>query len=129
MSQTNFPLGPGADVRWHISMTPREAVDFLQKLATDDAFRSALETNPQQVLAQYHTFLSHGQFPTPVTLPSKQDLQDALNTFTTEAVPGIPSRQTIVIPIKPASGGTELLPVYSFFIQLFLSQIVQEKIE
>jgi putative modified peptide len=69
------------DERLEISLTPREAHELITKLATDDAFRSRLESEPREILAQYHITLPVADAAGRVALPSKESLQHALRRF------------------------------------------------
>ena len=70
-----------ADVRGTISLTPREAQEFLSKLATDDDFRSRLEASPREVLGEYHLNIPVEAFRSRFGLPSKAEMADALRAF------------------------------------------------
>jgi putative modified peptide len=71
-----------ADRRLTISLTPTEARDFLLRLASDDAFRSRLEQQPEEVLAEHHIHLPAEHVPSRSVLPSKELLRRALENFT-----------------------------------------------
>ena len=47
-------LEKAANVRISMNMTPREAFNFILRLSSDDEFRSRLERNPHEVLAEHH---------------------------------------------------------------------------
>jgi len=69
--------------RVSFNLTPREALDFLKKLSSDDEFRSRLQQSPREVLAEHHIHFPTDYFPDAVTLPSKELLEEALRSFTT----------------------------------------------
>ncbi len=68
------------DKRISINATPAEAFEFASKLAHDDEFRSRVECNPEEALAEYHIYLQ--DLPEEITLPPKEDLQVALKQLT-----------------------------------------------
>ena len=70
-----------ADVRGTISLTPREAHEFLSRLATDDAFRARLETSPHEVLSEYHLSIPIEVFGNEFGIPSKEEMADTLQAF------------------------------------------------
>jgi hypothetical protein len=70
------------DEPMEISLTPRQAQDFITRLATDDAFRSRIEAEPREVLSSYHIFLPVVDAGGAIALPSKELLQGALRRFT-----------------------------------------------
>jgi hypothetical protein len=82
-------------------MTPREAFNFVLKLASDDTFRAQLEQNPSEVLAAHHIYAPPHLFtPSPPSLPTKEDMQRALSDLlhgreTTLAV--IPFDSTVTV--------------------------------
>ncbi len=59
-----------------VSADPQAVLQFMQKLATDDAFRAQLERDPANVLAQCGITLS--DVPASIKLPPKAHFQDAL---------------------------------------------------
>jgi hypothetical protein len=69
--------------RVSFQLTPREAHDFLRKLVGDDDFRSRLEREPREVLAEHHIYFPPEYFPESVALPSKDLIQEALRSFST----------------------------------------------
>ncbi len=56
---------------------------FLLRLATDDDFRYALESNPEKVLQEYGITVepAPGVIPDTVTLPDKQNILDNLDSY------------------------------------------------
>jgi putative modified peptide len=70
------------DQRLNLSITPREAHEFLLKLSTDDEFRRRLERNPAEALAEYHISVPLELIPGVVSLPPKEVVQQALSNFT-----------------------------------------------
>ena len=64
-----------------MSLTPREAVDLLVKLASEDGFRDELQSSPEEVLARFHIYLPPGSLPKIVRLPSKEKLQSILKSM------------------------------------------------
>jgi len=69
------------DTRIPLNLTPTEVYEFLIKLSSDDAFRTRLEQNPTEVLAEHHIHVPIDQLPGIVVLPSKESLQRALDKF------------------------------------------------
>jgi putative modified peptide len=72
-----------ADKRITINATPLEVLEFLQKLATDDAFRARFQKDPGEVLAEHHLYFPVGHLPADAVLPDKAALARALSEFTT----------------------------------------------
>ena len=78
-----------ADTRVNISMTPRESMDLLQRLAGEDNFRAEFESNCRECLASYHINIPASAVPEKITLPAKEDIRDAITSFTVDnALPG-----------------------------------------
>jgi hypothetical protein len=67
-----------ADSRISFNMTPREILEFVLRLASDDDFRSRLENNPHEVLAENHIHIPVPDVPLHVNLPNKDELQRAV---------------------------------------------------
>jgi len=63
-------------------MTPRESYQFAVKLATDDEFREQLERDPLETLAHYHIYLQPHEITSPVRLPAKEDVRQAIEALT-----------------------------------------------
>ena len=72
------------DARFRISMTPKEAHNFIVKLSSDDEFRSRFEKNPKEVLAEHHIDFPSKIIPEYISLPPKDVLQQDLEKFTKE---------------------------------------------
>ena len=66
------------DKRITLNLTPTEAHDFLIKLSNDDEFRSRLERNPHEILAEHHIYIPSKDIPLHASLPPKDALQQAL---------------------------------------------------
>lgn len=73
-----------ADKRVAIAITPREAYEFLNKLAYDDSFRAKFESDPQAIFDEIHVYLPDGVIPEKTTLPPKADFQRALSSAAIE---------------------------------------------
>ncbi len=71
-------LEKAGNVRISINMTPREAFNFILKLSSDDEFRSRLERNPHEILAEHHIYIPSKDIPLHASLPPKDALQQAL---------------------------------------------------
>jgi putative modified peptide len=95
-----------SDARVGINLSPREAVAFLQRLASDDQFRDQFEKNPQEFLAENHIHLPVAEIPEKVVLPSKEELQRVLERVTLG--------EEFVVP-----GGTQFIPLFLIFIAFF----------
>jgi hypothetical protein len=67
-----------ADSRITVSMTPRELMTFVFRLASDDDFRARLERDPHGVLAENHVHIPTPAVPLHINLPPKGELQEAL---------------------------------------------------
>ena len=74
------------DTRISINLTPSEAYQFITKLCRDDAFRDRLQTNPADVLAEHHIYIPTTKVHDIITLPTKAELQHALDQFTNHGV-------------------------------------------
>src|SRR5438552_1140487 len=70
------------DRRINLSITPREAHDFILKLSSDDEFRARLKRNPAKVLAEHHISIPLELIPGVVALPPKKVVREALSNFT-----------------------------------------------
>ena len=75
-----MPVNP-LDTRVSVIMTPRESLDFLQKLAEDDNFRARFRRNPHKVFAEHHIYFPPEHVPDPVRLPPKAALKKILKRF------------------------------------------------
>lgn len=73
------------------ALSPQVPQSFLDKVASDDLFRSELETDPQQALARFNILVDPAQIPERVTLPDKETLQAIAPTGS----PGDPSGDSI----------------------------------
>lgn len=71
-----------ADVRITITMTPREAYNFMHQLSTDDALRARIQANPHEVLAEYGIHVPSRAIPLQASLPPKDQLQQLLIDIT-----------------------------------------------
>jgi predicted lipid carrier protein YhbT len=71
-------LEKARNVRISMNMTPREAFNFVLKLSSDDEFRSRLEMNPHEVLAEHHIHIPSKDIPLHASLPPKDALQQVL---------------------------------------------------
>jgi hypothetical protein len=72
MAASDDPL-----IGFHVSVTPEEANELLEKLLDDD-FRERLESDPRGVLAEYHIEIPEGYFgEEPVTLPTPDEIREA----------------------------------------------------
>ena len=58
-----------------ISTTPEEALDLLERLASDDAFRTRLERSPRKVLEEFHFYIPQDEMPERVELPPEEELR------------------------------------------------------
>lgn len=67
-----------ANARINFNMTPREVLEFLMRLASDDDFRARLEKQPHKALADNHIHVPVKDVPLHVHLPPKDQLQEAL---------------------------------------------------
>jgi hypothetical protein len=61
-----------------MDLTPQEALDFLQKLATDDEFRDRLQGDPRSVLVDYRIEVNDAGLPVKAELPPKEQVQELL---------------------------------------------------
>ena len=83
ISSHEITIAPSlADKRVSVNLTPREAFDFVLKLSCDDEFRSRLEENPSEVLAEHHIYVPQELISGQLTLPPKERLQLALMDIT-----------------------------------------------
>jgi putative modified peptide len=62
-----------------MEITPQDALDFLNKLATDDEFRARLKEDPRSVLVEYRIEINDAGVPTNAELPPKEDVQHLLD--------------------------------------------------
>ena len=67
-----------SEPRVTINMTPREALEFAQRIAYDDSFRAKFESSPREILSFYHIDMSAALIPAKIVLPPKEDIQRAL---------------------------------------------------
>lgn len=70
-----------AEGRGVVAMTPKEAIEFGSRLASDDDFRARLVENPFETLAEYHIYLPPRSLDRPVTLPTKEEAQEVLQAL------------------------------------------------
>jgi hypothetical protein len=64
-------------ISFHVSITPEEANELLEKLLEDD-FRARVDANPRAALAEYHIEIPEGYFgDEPVQLPSPDEILEA----------------------------------------------------
>jgi putative modified peptide len=61
-----------------IEMTPTQAAEFVERLATDEAFRTRYQNETQDVLAEYGVEMPDDMIPEKVELPDPESLQQAL---------------------------------------------------
>ena len=61
-----------------IEMTPTQATEFVERLATDEAFRTRYRNETRDVLAEYGVEVPDGMIPDEVELPDPESLQQAL---------------------------------------------------
>ncbi len=66
--------------RIQVDITPRRAVEFVRRLASDDDFRDEFERDPEKVLREYHIHLPQEYLPDQVTLPPKEDIEDRISS-------------------------------------------------
>lgn len=57
-----------------ISTTPEEALDLLERLASDDSFRGRFERSPRKVLEEFHFYIPEEEMPERVELPAGEEL-------------------------------------------------------
>ena len=72
-----------ADKRIAVNATPHEVHEFLQKLASDDAFRARFKATPGEVLAEHHLHLPVEDLPAEAILPDAAALKKALDHYRT----------------------------------------------
>ena len=60
---------------------PNAVRELLQKLATDDAVRESVESDPVNTFAEYGLDLDPALVPKGVTLPSKEDILENLEEY------------------------------------------------
>ncbi|HKH30300.1 MAG TPA: NHLP-related RiPP peptide [Gaiellaceae bacterium] len=70
----NETPGPGQFA--HITIGESDALDFLDRLATDDAFRDEVAQNPGGVLLAHGIALDAANIPETVTLASKEEIAE-----------------------------------------------------
>ena len=93
MGKEAGPHSSSKDSRVVVALTPREAIEFIVKLATDDDFRRELESAPEETLARHHVYVAPGTLPDIGKLPSKKTCQDILKNLGTG--------QPFVLPLIP----------------------------
>ena len=103
-----------ADSRISISMTPREILTFVFRLASDDEFRARLEHDPHGVLAENHVHIPVPDVPLHINLPPKRELQEAV----TEMMRG----NDIKVPAIPFN----VDPGYWFFIDFLIFLVANQ---
>jgi hypothetical protein len=59
---------------WTLNLSSEQAADFLRSLAEDDAFRSRLQSAPEQAFAEKGIPAPPEAIEGPITLPPKDDL-------------------------------------------------------
>jgi hypothetical protein len=97
-----------ADARMGVNMTPREILEFVLKLASDDEFRTRLEKVPQEVLTEYHIDIPLQDVPLHVNLPTKDEMQRVI-------VDMLAGNE-----IKLAALPFNIQPEYAFFIDFLI---------
>jgi hypothetical protein len=70
--------GERQTVQITMSITPDEARDFLERLASDDEFRERLEASPREVLSEYHIVVPQEAIPDPLILPPKEEVESVV---------------------------------------------------
>jgi hypothetical protein len=74
----------GDDRSWtevRIGISPDEALEFLQLLATDEALRTALEESPRETLLQYNIEYSEENAPDRLKLPAPEVIQHHVDSL------------------------------------------------
>jgi hypothetical protein len=64
-----------------MDITPSEALDLLQKLASDDEFRDRLSKDPRSVLVDYRIEINDAGLPALADPPPKEDVQRLLDSI------------------------------------------------
>jgi|SRR5579872_302091 len=59
-----------------ITTTPEQVIDFLERLADDDKFRTRFEENTVEVLAEYGIAIPSERVPEGVAAPPKEELAE-----------------------------------------------------
>ncbi len=103
--ETSQSIPGGARVS--VNLTPKEAALFLQKLASDDEFRRAMEKAPRECLAEYHVYIPQELVPEQVKLPSKEEL--------TEALASVTAGEEFRVPVAAAWVFIVFLAFFAFF--------------
>lgn len=67
-------------VRISSELMPREAIEFLQRLAFDDDFRSDLQRRPKATLRRFKINIPDELIPDDIVLPPKDDLRVAVES-------------------------------------------------
>jgi putative modified peptide len=93
-----------------IDMSSKQATALLERVASDDAFRSELESNPEEALAQYG--ISAKGLEGRVSLPSPdevrrfQDLASSASPGTAQGLPFMPCLMWAVLAYAGVASGT-----------------------
>jgi hypothetical protein len=61
-----------------VSLSRKDAREFLRRLAEDDAYRRRLQNSPQKALAEANIVVPKSSLPERVTLPTKQEIRSHL---------------------------------------------------
>ena len=69
-------LGDDLPRRISVDLSSNDALDFVERLTEDDAFRRELEQNPQEVLARYGVEVTPEMIPSDLRLPDKEHLRE-----------------------------------------------------
>src|SRR5947209_4797777 len=72
------PFGHRGNLKIEIKTTPRESLELLQKLGSDDTFRQRFQEDPHGVLRRHGIHIPAELLSSPITLPAKEDVQNAL---------------------------------------------------
>jgi len=71
-------------------ISPEDADRFLDRLASDDEFRSSVEQNPHGVLGAHGIEVATSKMPDPVKLPSKDHVRSVIDTANASGMFGEP---------------------------------------
>lgn len=83
-------------LRIHMDISLAQAQEFMERLASDDDFRAELQDYPTEVLADYGLEVPAELIPTPVTLPPKEEIQEALSAATSGSDASVPPPGSVV---------------------------------
>jgi putative modified peptide len=62
-----------------VTSSQDQLIELVTGLSQDDEFRARFSSNPEGVLREFNITVPPGTFPTPISLPSKQELQKAID--------------------------------------------------